>query len=459
MGTTPTVNVPNFNGVSSFSSSFQQVLQRAVAIAELPLQEMDNTVSTLQSQQSELSGLQTAFSSLESSIQSIGTAAQGNLSATVSDPSVVSASASSSALAGTYTFTVNGLGSNTTTLSANGLATVTDPTSQNISSASSFTLTLDGNSHTITPSGNTLDDLAAAINGAGLNLSATIVNVGTNSSPDYRLSVTSNNLAADTIQLDDGTNNLLNQVGNPGSPATYTVGGTTISSNSTSVTLAPGLTVNLLEAAPSSPVSITVGQNFGSLSNSVGSFVNAYNSALAAVNQEHGKSAGTLLGSGIVLSLGQALSSLTEYSSGSGNVQSLAGLGVTVNSSGQLSFNPGALNSLNPADVSQFLGGLTSGGFLQAANNAITTVADPSTGAIQTSITGIQNQITSESADIANQTNQINSMEANLQQQLSQADASIAILQQQLNLLSGLFATQEGGTVNSVTHTSIGNQL
>ena len=66
-------------------------------------------------------------------------------------------------------------------MSENGLTTVADPSSANISSSSQFTLTVNGTNYTITPSGDTLDDLVSAINNAGDGVQATTVNVGSNS--------------------------------------------------------------------------------------------------------------------------------------------------------------------------------------------------------------------------------------------------------------------------------------
>ena len=47
----PTVS---FSGSSTYSSSFQQVLTRAVDLASLPMQQVQNDVSDLQSKQSAL---------------------------------------------------------------------------------------------------------------------------------------------------------------------------------------------------------------------------------------------------------------------------------------------------------------------------------------------------------------------------------------------------------------------
>lgn len=432
---------PTFSGQSKFASDFQQVLTRAVAIASLPMQNMQNQLSTLQGQQSSLQSLQTTFASLQSSIQSIGSSL-GTVTATSSNPQAVTATATSSALAGTYTIQVTGLGSHTTTISNAGTPVVTDPSTGNISSSSSFTLTVDGNNFTIKPTGSSLDALAAAINAAGANVQATIVNVGSNTSPDYRLSVTSNNLAADSIQLNDGTNNLLSTL-STGSAATYQVNGlsTVIQSNSSTVTLAPGLTVNLLQTT-SSPATITVAQSTGPLSDSLSSFATAYNAAVDALAAQHGQNAGALAGDSTILELGQALSSINTYSGGSSGLTSLADLGFTLDSTtGHLSFDPSVLTGANQATVTQFLGSVTSGGFLQFASNTMASAADPATGIIEDGLNSLQTSITNENTLISQQQDQITTLQNNLQQQLANADATLSVLESQVTYMTNLFAT------------------
>lgn len=430
-----------FNGSSKFSSDFQQVLTRAVAIESLPLQNMGNQLQTLQAQQSQMSSLQSTFTSLQNAIQAIGSSV-GSVAATSSDPSSVSATASASTLPGTYSIQVTDLGSSTTTISNAGTPAVTDPSTGNISSASSFTLTINGTGKTITPTGTSLDDLATAINGAGLGVQATIVNVGSNSSPDYRLSVTSNHLAADTIQLNDGTNDLLTTL-STGSPATYEVNGlnTPIQSDSSQVTLAPGLTVNLLQTT-TAPVTISVSQNNGALSSSLSNFVTAYNSAVDALAAQHGQNAGVLVGDGTVLQLGHALSALNTYSGGTGGLTTMADLGITLDSTtGHLSFDSSVLSGANTSTVQQFLGSVSSGGFLKMANDTMTSLTDPTSGVIQGSLTAIQNSITNENTQIAAQQDRINTFQTNLQQQLANADATISVLEQQVTYMGNLFAT------------------
>jgi flagellar hook-associated protein 2 len=156
-----------FNGSSTFSSSFQQVLQRAVSIASLPMQEVQGEVTTLQGQQSDLSSMQATFSSLQNSLQDVASAITGNVSASSSDSSVVSAAAQSNTLPGTYSIQVSSIGSSTTTISNAGSTPVTDPSSGSVSSSLNYTLTVNGTPTTLTLTSNSLDSLATAINDSG----------------------------------------------------------------------------------------------------------------------------------------------------------------------------------------------------------------------------------------------------------------------------------------------------
>src|ERR1039458_8884014 len=128
----------------------------------------------------------------------------------------------------------------------NGLPIISDPTSQNISTSGSYTLTVGSATPVSIPyAGGNLNGLAQAINTANAGVQATVVNVGSASTPDYRLSVQSNQAGQQSVQLSDGNQNLLAPSGTVGALAQYTVDGKQITSTTDTVTLAPGLTVML----------------------------------------------------------------------------------------------------------------------------------------------------------------------------------------------------------------------
>src|ERR1700733_5038665 len=285
-------NTTYFNGMSTYSASLNNEISQEVEIASLPIDLLDNDVTTLTNQSTELGTLNSDVGSVQSAIAGLAAAAGNTLSAGVSDSSAT-ATLGSGATAGTYTLAVTNLGSYTDALSDDGLTTVTDPTSQNISASGSYTLTVNGATTPITLAATNLNGLAQAINTADADVQATVVNVGSNSAPDYRLSLQSNQLGPVTMQLSDGTQPLLEASGAAGTPAQYTIDGKAISSNSDTVTLAPGLTAQLT-ATNSSPATITVAANPTGIGNAFQSFVSSYNSAITELGKNIGQSGGAL---------------------------------------------------------------------------------------------------------------------------------------------------------------------
>ena len=197
MSTSVTAASPNtFTGVSSYASDLQQVITRAVNIAALPLQLMQNQLQKMSDQSTELSALDTKFSALQTAIQQLDSSlGVSSYSATSSDSSLVSASVSAGAAEGTYTIDVSDPGSSSTSISGSSLPVVSDPNSTSISASSSFTLTVNGTTTTINPDSNTLASLAQAINAASAGVQASVINTG-GSSPQYQLVLRSTGLSA-----------------------------------------------------------------------------------------------------------------------------------------------------------------------------------------------------------------------------------------------------------------------
>jgi len=206
------------------------------------------------------------------------------------------------------------------------------------------------------------------------------------------------------------------------------------------VTLAPGLTVDLLKAAPGQNVSITVSHDFTVLENSLSNLASAYNAAADAVAQQRGKDAGPLSGQSIVFALGSALRSLTQHS-GSGPSESLAGLGLSLGQDGHLSFDSTAFDAAGISNIQTTLGSTSGGGFLMAAHNALANVADSTSGALESSISSLTDQISRSQDRIAEEENRITALQDNLQQRLAAADAAIAVLQNQVTYMTNLFST------------------
>ena len=442
MSTSVTAASPNtFTGVSSYASDLQQVITRAVNIAALPLQLMQNQLQKMSDQSTELSALDTKFSALQTAIQQLDSSlGVSSYSATSSDSSLVSASVSAGAAEGTYTIDVSDPGSSSTSISDSSLPAVSDPNSTSISTSSSFTLTVNGTTTTINPDSNTLSSLAQAINAASAGVQASVINTG-GSTPQYQLVLRSTELGPDTIQLNDGSQDLLDTL-TTGGLATYDVNGlgASIQSNSRTVTLAPGLTINLLQATPSGqPVTVTVSRDASSASTAVSNFVTAYNAVHTELESQVGQSGGALQGQNIVYQLFNSLSQVALYSGSSGAVRTLADMGVTLDDTGQLTFDSSQFNSDSVDALQNFLGGASTGGFLQAATNALNGVEDATSGSLKMAIQDLNGQIANENDQISTEDQKIVDLQNNVTQQVAAADALIASLESQKTYMTGLF--------------------
>jgi len=435
----------SFTGQSKFSQDFQQVLDRAVQLQSLNLQNLQNSQQQLQSQQSSLQSVDTVFASLQKSIDTLSSSTGlASLAAHVSNSSVASVNLSAGATTGSYTLEVTSLGSHTQAISNAGSPAVSDVSSQNISSSSAFTMTVNGVNHTITPAQNTLQGLVNAINAdSSTGVSASIVNVGGSGSPDYRLSVQSNALDAVTIQLNDGTNDLLNTIAT-GSQATYKIDGLpdVISSTSSTVTLAPGVTASLQSINTGNPATISVDQSTTAMSNALQSFAAAYNAAVNQLGQSHGENANYLQGDAVLFSTQQALHSINGFLGNNGQPLSFAGLDL--DTTGHLTFNSSefqaSISSNGFASVTQFLGD-SSSGLVHAATTAVQNLEDPVTGTIKSEEKQMADSLTKMNSKINDEVDRINTFQQNLLTQLAQSDAAIAQLENQATYFQNLFDT------------------
>ena len=451
-----------FTGSSQFSNDFVQVVQRAVQFASLPMQQTQNEVATLQSQSTELSTLGSKFSALQSALSNLNNALgigsyTASATASATGTQIASVALSGTPGVGTYTLEVDGVGSYATAMSNDGTS-VTDPAKAGISNGTSFKLWVGTVSTTITPASTTLSALADAINRSSAGVQATVVNVGSTSTPDYRLSLQNGQLAQTTLQLKavDGTSpgvDLLTPQA-PGAAATYRVNGkpakdlNPLASSSATITLAPGVSATMLSAGTST---ITVGRSTSAVSSALQSLATAYNAARNEIANNRGQSKGPLAGQSILSSLSQVLSQIANYSTGTDGISSLTALGLSFDSNFNLSFDGSQFASATTGQISQlsdFLGSTKTGGFLKAANDALQSITDSDDGVIQSAQTSVQHQITRDNQSIADQQQRITDLQNNLNRQMAAADAAISALEQQYSYLHDMFAAMQVNAQN-----------
>jgi flagellar hook-associated protein 2 len=387
-----------FTGTSQYSQDFQNVITRAVAIASLPITLLTNQQTTLTNESTALTKVDTDFTALQTAVQGIQAALDGSsFETTISAPTVVSASVADGAQQGNYSIDVLSPGAYQSSL--------TTTTWASTGAAATYTLVVGGSDYTVSATDDSAATVAAAINTQYGNLvDASAVNVGTSTTPDYRISLQSATLGPVSVDIQKTLGvSLQTQQTPPGSLASYEVDGSgqTEYSDSDTISIAAGLTLNLLAVGTTN---VTVTRSTSALSDALSTFANAYNTAAADVAAQRGTSsstgAGALQGQAIVFDLSQALSSMGIYNSTSGQVSNLEQLGLDLGVNGQFTYSPLTMEGTdlaNSSEVTSFLGSSTANANSLTAKTWVTT-GNPAT---YTLVVGSSNYSVSATDDSA----------------------------------------------------------
>lgn len=449
LGTTSAATTSPFapvtlNGVSEYSSDLQNVLNRAVAIAQIPITALQNSDATVLSKESLLGQLQTTVQSVATDLSSLGSVASSQaLSASSSDNSVVSATETGATAPATYT--INSVTSMAAAAGETSLSSYADSTTAAVSSTGNMELVVGSKNYAIslTSATNNLNGLAGAINGLNAGVTASVL---TTSGGNY-LSVSANATGATTLQIIDDPSGTSNPSGtntqwltdqNQGTDAVFELNGITVNQPSNTVNdVIPGMTFNILGTS-TTPTTLSLASDPTQLTSALQTFVTDYNSLRTALNAQEGPSAGALSGDTSVIQLEDAMRQLTSYthvtpgSSSSNSVQSLSDLGITFASNGQATLDPTVVSGMSDSQLASaltFVGSATAG--LGGLSQTFQEFSNPTDGVLQTEASGLATTDQSLQSQISTLTSQMTVMQTNLASQLSTADAAIAELQSQ----------------------------
>jgi flagellar hook-associated protein 2 len=451
-----------FNGTSRFSQDFLQVIDRSVAIASLPLKQ-------LQQQRLQSSDESTALKTIEAKVLALQAGLigiDGSLQARAwqsssSDYAVVRPLSTEGVAEGTYTLQVKKFGVSSTALSTvdpDPANRISDPAAGSFVTPGSTALTLtmkdwDTGTTTVldpaTLSGGSLQDVVKVINEKfGTKVKAAIVNLGTTDSPNFQLSVQSTSLGKVAIQLNDGSRDLMNvdinssSDGSLGELAEYSINGATLTSNSRKVTLAPKLTAELLSAQPGKDVTISVTKNTATFKNSLNAFITSFNSLAGELDQQ---AAGSLKGNSLVTSIRQQLREIISMPLSDG-VGSMANIGLEFTKDGEISLNNELFDQATAAgkleSLTKAIGSATTSGFLKTATDALATIEGATgNGLLQSTIKTVDESVKAQDARIQEHQNRIDQLTRDLEIRMGAADALIAQLEQQANYFTNMFET------------------
>jgi flagellar hook-associated protein 2 len=305
----------------------------------------------------------------------------------------------------------------------------------------------------VSGSSNSLATYAAAINAAGIGVSASVIS-DTSGSRLSLVSATSGAAGQLTVtgSLTDSTTSsaVALSTGLTGQDAKLTVDGVAVDSGSNTISTAiPGVSFQLLSTS-TTPVQTVIANDNTDVATSFQTFVTAYNKVLGDLTTQEGNdSSGNpepLFGNPIVAQLQSALSLALTTGTASGSISSLDQLGITVSNTGQLSLDTSTLNSALNSNYSDVVGFLqNNGSFGQTLTNSLDHLGSQSPqGAVSLALAANSTQETSLNDNVTAQNTLIATEKINITAELNSANEILQSIPQQLNEVNELYSALTG---------------
>jgi flagellar hook-associated protein 2 len=454
------------------------IITQLMNLERVPEQLLQAQQKTNTNKISEFQKIEDALTSLQTVVNGFNTPGTfSTLKSSVADSSVLTATATSNATPGTHTVQVVSIAKNQRQVST-GVASNTSL----VFSTGSFTIDDGAGTATtvnIAEGQNSLQGIASAINASGANVSASIINDGTN----YRLVVTGKDTKNYTFDFgglstppEGGTGALTPTLlgsGDPtyqaGADAQLVVDGVAMTKTSNTVSDAiQGVTLNLLTEGATTTVSVTTDTD--AVKQKINDFVTAYNKVRTLINSESvyntdTKKAGVLSGDSTVRTIQQQLRSLlTAAVPGvNGAIKSMADLGIKSDSkTGTLSVDSTKLSDAlddHYSDVVDYfthngdsVATLPTGqyGIARQFNLVIETMVHPyisdglaDNGTIEVRKKGLAKINDDIDERISEMEDRISQMQDNLQKQFTAMESMVSSLQSQGSMLTNYLNSLE----------------
>ncbi len=465
----------NFGSATS-GTGFDVATTVSAIVANLKAVETpwQNQLTSLKSDDTALTSIGSDLGTLSTNIQAL-TDFQGVMSSKLgssSDTNILTlSSAGSSAVAGSHSIIVSQL--------AQTSSYYTDPVGASDTLSGALTIQVGSGAATTIPavSGNsdTLSTYAAAINAAGIGVSASVISdvsgsrlsiVSDTSGAVGQLTVSSggtvpastdangNTIAAVTYgALTDTTSSTavgLNQ-GPAGQDALLSVDGVNIDSASNTVSTAiPGVTFQLLSSDLNETVQVQIANDNSSIETAFSSLVSAYNTVVKDLTTQEGNTASgspePLYGNPIISQLQSGLSLSLTSGAASGGINNLVQLGISVNDDGTLSLDTSTLDSALNSNYSGVVGFLqNSGSFGQTLQSTLDSLGNQSpTGALTLALASDSAQETTLNDSVTSQNALIATQQTNLTNELNTANQILQSIPQQLDEINELYSAMTG---------------
>lgn len=468
----------SFGGLGN-GVDFGPIVDALVQAERIPIDGLTQKKLQAQKKQTDIGLLGAQLLSLQGLASSLRTRVSFNKNqVSVASPSAqtpLSASVSSSAAPGTYQVTVNQLASAHQIISK--AATAVSSTDTDIVSGESGIFQFQvgtGSVHTVNlEAGGTLDDLRAAINDLGAGVSASILNTGSEASPQFRLVLSANETGLDqaiTIVADDTILDMVTtgvDTFQAAQDSEVVLGVTDAEAGTTAITInrssntltdvVAGLTLDLQAVDADNPVTISVTQDTGAVKEAISDFVKGYNEIVTFINERtfyntETKERGIFVGETLArTALDRVRESVFSQISGLTTYTGVSQIGFeTQTTDGTIKLNETTLDSALSTNFSAvrdvFIKNATTGtnGIAELVVNAIDGLDDIDTGSLTRRQNALTKQVNEFTAQITLKEEALARFEEQQRLKFANLDGLLARLQGQLSLLQNGFPSLNG---------------
>lgn len=396
------------SATSSTNIDVNSIVSQLMTVEQQPINKLNAKEAAYQAKLSAYGSVKGAVSSFQTALQGLGSASFQSFTATSADNAVFSASATSSAVAGTYSMEVTALAqsqklvaagqaSSNTAIGAGAATVVTfdfgtigggtftpyDSITGTGGTYSGSTFTSSGGgvkTITLDSSNNTLEGIRDAINSAAMGISATLINDGSNTpyrlvlssgstgaSSSVKISTDGADAAIDALLAHDpaGVQHLAETA--TAQNAQVKINGIAVSKASNTISDAiEGVTLTLKKTS-ATPVDLAIAKDTAGISASVNAFVKAYNDLsstlqnLSAYNAAS-KSGAILQGDATVRTLQFQLRGLLSKAVGdAGALHTLSDVGISFQKDGKLALDQTRLDKALSGSLADVANLFTSG--------------------------------------------------------------------------------------------------
>jgi flagellar hook-associated protein 2 len=405
-------------------------------------------LSALQAQDAVFTSLGSDLSTLTTSLQALtdfqGAFAEKQGSSSNTDLLSLT-SADATAVAGSHTVVINSLAQTSSEVS-NAISNASDMLSGSV--------TIQGQAFVIDSTDNTLATLSAAINSAGIGVTASVITdtSGSRLSLVSGTSGTAGQFTVDSSSLMDSSSGMVAfTVGQAGKDASLTVDGVPVTSSSNTVSNAiSGVTFQLLGSSAGTEIQVEITNDNTSIGTAVNSFVTAYNAVIKDINTQEGKdssgNAEPLYGSPTLAMIQGQLTGSLFTGAASGSISNITQLGMSVNNDGTLTLNVDTLNSAltsNFSDVTGFL--QNSGSFGQTMATTLNNLGTQApNGAVYLAQQQNSAQEKALNTDISNEDTVLAAQKIQLTDELNTANQILQSIPSQLNEVNEMYSAITG---------------